>query len=437
MLILEMSSSDSIIDNTFGSLVLGGYDLNRLDDPVIDFPMPSGLGQDTLEVSVDSIVVGFGDGSSQTVGVDSNQNPTTFNAVIDSTYPFLYLPQATCNKFQQVLGLNFDNKTGLYTLNDTQRANNLANIDHISFVISDSSSHKATTSIQLPYVAFDLNATWPIYDTAQHYFPIRPSSTTTNVLGRAVLQEMYIIADYDHQNFTIAKAALHQTGITQVISISNSTTSATNHGSSKLSTGAIVGIVIGAVAGVLIICLIAWLLYRKRQTKKEQLEEDKAFELAEEAKHDRRHTVETVTSQYSGATELDSGRPVHKRHVSELSSDSNEDGHARVVNPPGVIYELDDPSTVIDPDKKTDTSAWQDNQATFAANELAALRGKTPGERSGASSASPEMGRPSPLTPRGRTPIPAEPSTLSPTAEEDNLYGPNANESTSEHPSPP
>jgi aspartyl protease len=407
---------------------------------VWNFPMPSGNKQDTLEVSVNNIAIGFGDGSLQTVSVDSSQNPTTFNAVIDSTYPFLYLPQAACNKFQQLLGLQFDNTTGMYTLNDTQRAKNIANVNHISLTLSDSKTQKVTTSIELPYTAFDLNASWPIYQTSQHYFPIRPSTTGTNVIGRTVLQEMYIIANYENQTFALAKAAQHQVGVTQIQSIYNSTTSPDNNsGSSKLSGGAIAGIVIGALAGILLLCLLGWWLYRRRQNeKKKRAEKEKEIELAEEAKHaERRHTVETVTSQYSGATELDSGRPGHSRNLSELSS---EEGHARVVNPPGVIYELDDPSTVVDHEDKTDTSAWGENQSSFAANELSALRGETPVNRGETASVSPEMTRPSPGSQHLRSPDTPGPVSVSPAIENGSEHGmpdSDAQENTLGRPSPP
>ena len=62
----------------------------------------------------------------------------------------------------------------------------------------------------MPYAAFDLNASWPIYDNATSYFPIRRSPSddhnALHILGRTFLQEAYIIADFDRQNFTIADA---------------------------------------------------------------------------------------------------------------------------------------------------------------------------------------------------------------------------------------
>ena len=405
-----------------------------------------GVGSTLLQVSVTELIVDFVNQNSQTANVVSGQSPQPFPAVIDSTLPYLYLPNSTCDTLSQILGLNFDNKTGLYTLNSTQRTTNVAAIKDIRIVISDTGSGGASTTITLPYAAFDLQIGWPVYDSSMNYFPIRRSPTNTNILGRVFLQEAYIVADYGRRNFSIANAAEHQIGVTRIVSIPSigSTTSST---SKKLSSGAIAGIAVGAVAGVAILCIIAFLFCRRRQKKKKA--EEKAIELQEQQaqetqeteqnKRDRRQTVDTVGSTFSGATELDStpGRPSASRHLSELSSDSGGDGHARVLNPPGIIYELDDPTTMYELEHKTDTDAWQDNQSRFAVEELAALRGETPGASPGLSSATPETGRPSPFDPnrnQGTTPIA---SSVSPATETpSNQPSPETQERSISFPSP-
>jgi cell division septation protein DedD len=394
--------------------------------------MPTGEDQTLLEVSTTEIIVISASGSHQTANLQQNGQVQSFTAVIDSTLPFLYLPQGTCDTLKGILGLSFDNKTGLYLLNDTQRSINQNNIQTIRISIADSQSGAAATSIDLPYIAFDLTIGWPVYNSPTRYFPIRPSLEGQSILGRVFLQEAYIFADYYHRNFSIANAALLQAGITNISSVYNSTIPSQPSSSHHLGAGAIAGIVIGAIAGIAIICLLAWLFYRQR--KKTKKAEAKAIELQEQQEktdRDRRHTIETVTSDFSGVTELDSAvggrRPHANRHLSELSSES--DG-PRVVNPPGVIYELEG---------KTDTDAWQNNQSQFATDELATLRGQTPG------SISPGTGRPtprpSPFAPnRSMQPTPhrtmSKTSSVSPAGETPSPQ-PHDHDSYLEHPSPP
>jgi Eukaryotic aspartyl protease len=430
-------------ENTLGSLVLGGYDINRFDNPAWNFQM-GGVGRSLLQVSVTEMVVDFNDQSSKTANIASGQTKP-FPAIIDSTLPFLYLPNSTCDTLSQMLGLNFDNKTGLYTLNSTQRTTNQNNIKDIRIIVSDTSTGDTSTTITLPYAAFDLQIGWPVYDNPELYFPIRRSQSDTNILGRAFLQEAYVIADYDRKNFSVATAAQHQAGVTQVVAIYALGVNVS--GGKKLSVGAIAGIAVGAVAGVVILGLLAFFFYRKRQQKKKA--EDKEIELQEQGpptveegemgreKRDRRQTVDTVTSGYSGATELDGtpGRPNASRHLSELSSDSGGDGHARVLNPPGIIYELDDPNTMYEAEEKTDTDAWQDNQSRFAADELAALRGETPRISPGLESVSPEPNRPSPFGPsRTEGATPGQSSVSPATATPSNQPSPDTQERTLHYP---
>ncbi|XMA14260.1 hypothetical protein WAI453_007051 [Rhynchosporium graminicola] len=59
-------------------------------------------------------------------------------------------------------------------------------------------------NIVLPYAAFDLVANLSLAQNATRYFPLtRAVNNTQNVLGRALLQEAYLIADYERSQFSI------------------------------------------------------------------------------------------------------------------------------------------------------------------------------------------------------------------------------------------
>ena len=113
-----------MVGNRLGSLVLGGYDANRFRSPATqNFKMPTGVNRTLLEVSVNQISLTYADGTSKIVNSAAG-GVTKYEAIIDSTLPFLYMPKSVCDNFEQLLGLNYDNTTGLYLVNATQRTAN-------------------------------------------------------------------------------------------------------------------------------------------------------------------------------------------------------------------------------------------------------------------------------------------------------------------------
>jgi Eukaryotic aspartyl protease len=414
--------------NSPASLVLGGYDSARVKTQTTGFSMPTGQDSSLLRVSVQSIIVDSASGSTQSITA-SGQTSTTFKAIIDSTLPYLYLPESICNKFESLFGLTYDNQTGLYTISPTNRAANSGKT--IRVLVADAVNGKASQEISLPYAAFDLNATWPIYDNSTSYFPIRRSpSTDTNgvhILGRAFLQEAYVVADYERGNFSIGQANAPTSQIQSLVPIFNATYEAKPTTSHSLSKGAIAGIAIGAAAGaILLAALLFWYFHRRKRHDKEPV--DEKTDLAAAAERERR---QTVGSTLSGVTEMDAAsdqRPRHSRQISELSDSSGD--QLRTFKPPDVIYEMDG-QKAHELEDGTDTTAWAQNQQLLSQQQQREqeqrfeLQGDLPlplSGRSNSASVSPHShGTPgfSP-TPAGAVPVSPEDLTPNPTSD---LYG--------------
>jgi hypothetical protein len=283
-------------------MVFGGYDRSRLEiNQGVSIPMP-GKQNNTLLIGVNSIRYV----PDQDVQQGSHSYTTRgFPAIIDSTFPYLVLPDGICDQFVANFSLAFDRNTGLYTINSTAHEQNVQQNATVSFTISSDPDGSGTPSvINFPYAAFFLEASSPIYTNTTNYFPIRKSSNGIYILGRTFLQEAYIIVDYERANFTVAPAATFSNMPTEDLVTILSTsyvppTHAPDSGKGGLAAGAIAGIVIGIIAAFLLIGGGAFLYYRRRRTAKAQA-------LAQEEKP-------------PGVDTISAGGEIKHRRVSELT----------------------------------------------------------------------------------------------------------------------
>ncbi|KAF1997695.1 acid protease, partial [Amniculicola lignicola CBS 123094] len=257
-----------------GNLVLGGYDSTRFEPNKEDFSFtlstdPSKM----LTVGVASIM-----GQNTLKGTFSLTIESHFS-LVDSTVPELWLPKKVCDNFEAVFGLTYDEKTDRYLVNDTMHEK-LKSLDP-SITIKLVNSLEATstnyTNIKLPYAAFDLQASAPIYDTPTNYFPIRRAANDSQyVLGRTFLQEAYIIVDYERANFTISQAVfpnpLPAQKIVTISSYADSSKKKPSSDKSALSTGTIAGIAAGGGLLLILVLVGAFYLTRKRRGKREKYE---------------------------------------------------------------------------------------------------------------------------------------------------------------------
>lgn len=254
-------------------MVFGGYDKSRMQDEGTSISIPN-QQNNSLVVGVQSILY------TPDPDVESNTFSFTtggFSAVIDSTLPYLVLPKDICDKFTQRFGLELDRTTGLYTVNASAHDRNIQQNATVSFKIGSGPDNSPKfTTITLPYAAFDLQASSYISDNVTSYFPLRNAGTGTSILGRTLLQEAYIIVDYQRANFTIAPAHFSDPMPAEnLVTIYNTTyippKSSGKTSGGGISGGAIAGIVIGIVAVFLLLGLGAFFYWKKRRNAKAKM----------------------------------------------------------------------------------------------------------------------------------------------------------------------
>ena len=157
---------------------------------------------------------------------------------LDSSTPYLWLPESVCNQFEKHLGLVYDQNIDLYTFgNKSSQQETLAKQNlTFDFTISDLPDSANTVSLTLPYAAFDLQLSYPFphlnateSSDPVKYFPLRKASNDSQyTLGRAFLQETYLLVDYERNNFSVFQAkfpanTLVQTHIIDISRPGNST----------------------------------------------------------------------------------------------------------------------------------------------------------------------------------------------------------------------
>ena len=241
--------------------MLGGYDASRFTLPDHSYPMLA-LPNDTLITYVKSIIIDTST-NQQSATADAQGYAYTFSARIDSTFPYLSLPDEVVSRFVDIFGLTYDTETDLYTINATQRASNLNNKPVITITIAETATSPNTTQITLPYEAFDQTASWPIYNSSTPYFPIRNSHTGIFVLGRTILQESYLVVDYERRNWLLGTpnwtTAMPTADIVPIYS--------PHGGGSSVKAGVIAGAVVAAVA-VLATIVTAYICFRRRSKQR-------------------------------------------------------------------------------------------------------------------------------------------------------------------------
>lgn len=260
-LILSLMSG---FNKVFGSLVIGGYDTSRFTYSNMTFPFYEDISRDLL--------VGI-----QKITSDATTIPLLSDGVfafIDSTIPYIYLPLETCQEFEKAFGLTWNSTRELYLVNSTLHSSLLKTNPNITFTLGTTASGGDTVDIILPYAAFDLNVSWPYVSDTSYYYPLkRATNSTQYTLGRAFLQEAYLIADYERSNFSVFPCKWEANAQSTIVAIpsinetttsNNTTTPATPHSAkSSISVGLIVGIVIGALVVIAIAAFLIWYFRRR------------------------------------------------------------------------------------------------------------------------------------------------------------------------------
>lgn len=253
--------------------MLGGYDQSRFDFPTFKFTFGT-VTDNTLRVGIQDIKTNVHLGSqSETSLLPSGPGATGFWANIDSTLPELWLPKSICDKFEDAFGLVYNTTWGLYLVNDTLHERLMELNPSLTFRLGDQLvPGENNTSITLPYAAFDLWKTTVVPDIPTvRYFPIRQASNDDQVtLGRAFLQEAYLVVDHEREQFSISQAKfaspMPQANI-RTINPTDMPYPSADHG---LSAGVKAGIIIAAVLALLFIVaaiLFCWWWKPRRKEK--------------------------------------------------------------------------------------------------------------------------------------------------------------------------
>lgn len=157
-------------NKVLASLTLGGYDASLIEPNELTVPLNS-AGVSDLQINVDSISFSSSNGS-------QSLSTSSFPAYIDSTVPYLYLPETVCEKFEAAFGIVYDNITGLYLVNDTLHSQLLKEAANVTFTVTNVTA-ESLVDIILPYQAFDLTADYPLVPNGTaRYFPLKRSQNS-------------------------------------------------------------------------------------------------------------------------------------------------------------------------------------------------------------------------------------------------------------------
>ncbi|SLM33544.1 Aspartic peptidase domain [Lasallia pustulata] len=258
------------LNAVFGSLTLGGYDKTRFT--------PNNLSFYFADNSYRDIVVGI-------QAISSEKSPDMLpdggiTAYVDPTVPHIWLPLTACRAFEKTFNLTYDDNSGRYIINTTTHDNLLRTNANVTFTLGLAQAGGDSINITLPYGSFDLTASWPEANvTGERYFPLRRAANASQyTLGRAFLQEAYLIIDWEHKNFSISQCVFDDAvsnGRPQLVPILSKDAVAIQMPSpapakkSSPSTGEIAGIAIGVV--VLLALLIGgFVIYKLKQRKRKR-----------------------------------------------------------------------------------------------------------------------------------------------------------------------
>ena len=181
---------------SFGSLTLGGYDATRFVPNNLTFPFSPDTTRD--------LVVGV-----QSITSDLSATPLLSGGVyafVDSLVPHIWLPVEVCQAFEIDFGLSYNKTAERYIVNDNLHETLMARNPNVTFRLGPAAVGGASIDIVMPYASFDLSAAPSFPSDTPRTFPLRQAVNDSQItLGRAFLQDSYIIADYERSNFSISQ----------------------------------------------------------------------------------------------------------------------------------------------------------------------------------------------------------------------------------------
>ena len=170
-------------------MTLGGYDTSRFTPNDVSFTFAPTVERQ-LVVAIQSIT--HSNNKTQTPLLSSG-----IVALIDSTVPYLWLPQQACSAFEAAFGITWDGLHNLYLVNETLHESLIQENPSVTFQLANTLTGPSI-NITLPYASFDLEARYPLVINSSRYFPLqRAPNDNSYTLGRAFLQESSVFQQDD------------------------------------------------------------------------------------------------------------------------------------------------------------------------------------------------------------------------------------------------
>ena len=249
------------LKGVFGSLVLGGYDQSLFAPNPIQFTFAEDASRQ-LVVALQSIKW------SSTSNSGGDLLPTSVLALVDSGVPDFYLPLDACQEFEKAFGLVWNATSSRYMVDDALHQNLTTLNPKVTFTLGNGLNGGETVSISLPYASFDLTQPAPPAQNTTHYFPLqRAANSTLYTLGRAFLQESYLVVDWERAKFSLSQTIFKDNVSKDIKTITSAWDRSSK--SHKLSVPVIAGIAAGiAVVLVVVSVITICLLVRRRKRRK-------------------------------------------------------------------------------------------------------------------------------------------------------------------------
>ncbi|KAI1416707.1 acid protease [Hypoxylon sp. FL1857] len=209
------------------SLTLGGYDADRFEPHDTKFSLNATTRQP--EVLVRTITASVSDAGNAPTPWPTTSVPLSFfnesaTALLDSSTPYLWLPEAICDRFAASLNLTWNETFGLYLFPDNDNLERFRSSPDLSFTFTLSSADNhddfgqplnvpGVVNITISANAFIQSLRYPFMNlidfgaAAIPYFPLRRTgSNGPIILGRTFFQEAYLITNYETGSFSVHKA---------------------------------------------------------------------------------------------------------------------------------------------------------------------------------------------------------------------------------------
>ena len=246
-----------------GSLTLGGYDASRFIPNELSFPL-TGDNSNNPMVGILSIT------ATGTLNNNTTLLSNDIAALVDTTLPFTRLPLSVCQVFEEAFGLVWNDTNQYYLVNDTIHQRLLSQKPNVTFELGNRTLGQTTVNITLPYAAFDLQASSPIFQNGTNYFPLqRALNSSQYTLGRAFFQEAYLLVDYEQAKVSISQGLFPAETTADIITINHSTqntatnTTSSNQPSHHISRPIVIGTAVVLSVVIVVLSVLGIILFRR------------------------------------------------------------------------------------------------------------------------------------------------------------------------------